>query len=218
MDEEKKLSKTQALTLNDKPIEEQQRITKLFFDNINLANKFAQTYYKTGYWEYDDTIQIARMALWKACLIWDESKYKLSTLATNIMINDFINYDMKQKRQPNILFSMDEYCVTEDLTLGDVIEDTSLDVHREVEEIDTLKEFNQSVIELLDTIAEEQKVSPGIVKLLYLTNIENNQYNSNEDFKIKNLKGMRLDQKSAIIKLIKERIKELIQERNTEND
>lgn len=218
MEEEKKLSKTQALTLRDRPIEEQERITKLFFDNINLANKFAQKYYKTGYWEYDDTIQIARMALWKACLIWDESKYKLSTLATNIMINDFINYDMKQKRQPNILFSMDEYCVTEDLTLGDVIEDTSLDVHREVEEIDTLKEFNQSVIELLDTIAEEQKVSPGIVKLLYLTNIENNQYNSNEDFKIKNLKGMRLDQKSAVIKLIKERIKELIQERNTEND
>lgn len=64
----------QKISLKNKTPEEAVRIKKLFEDNIDLANKAAKKYYSTPYWEFDEAIQIARMGLWKACLIWDPRK------------------------------------------------------------------------------------------------------------------------------------------------
>lgn len=90
----------QRISAVNKTPEEVERVTELFEKNIDLAHSIAKKYYKTGYWEFDDAVQIARMGLWKACLIWDPGKFKLSTLATNVITRDFIDYDTKQKKQP----------------------------------------------------------------------------------------------------------------------
>ena len=36
-----------------------------FNKNINMAYKVASKYYKTGYWDYEEALQIAQMGLWK---------------------------------------------------------------------------------------------------------------------------------------------------------
>ena len=64
-----KLSYYEKISLKNKSPEEQVRITQLFNDNINLANKIAKKYYTTKYWEFDEAVQIARMGLWKALLL-----------------------------------------------------------------------------------------------------------------------------------------------------
>ena len=94
----------EKISLKNKTPEEAEKITKLFNDNINMAYKLASKYYKTNYWDYNEALQIAQMGLWKACLIWDPEKYRLSTLAYNIMNRDFMDYDTQQKKQPDILF------------------------------------------------------------------------------------------------------------------
>ena len=96
------------ISLRNKSPEEAERITKLFNDNINIAYKIASKYYKTDYWEYDEALQIAQMGLWKACLIWDPDKYRISTLAYNVINRDFIDFDKQQKRQPDILFNLED--------------------------------------------------------------------------------------------------------------
>ena len=88
-----KLTYYEKISLKHKTPEEAKRIQALFDKNINLANKVAQKYYKTKYWDFDEAVQIAQMGLWKACLIWDPDKYRLSTLAYNIINRDFIDFD-----------------------------------------------------------------------------------------------------------------------------
>ena len=118
-----KLTYYEKISLKHKTPEEAEVIIENFNKNINLANRIAQKYYKTKYWEFDEALQIARMGLWKACLIWDPNKYRLSTLAYNIINRDFIDFDRQQKRQPDILFNLEDNCVTEDLSLSDVLID-----------------------------------------------------------------------------------------------
>ena len=127
----------EKISLHNKTPEEAEKINKLFEDNINIANKIASKYYRTKYWDYDEALQIARMGLWKACLIWNPEKYRISTLAYNIRNRDFMDYDTKQKKQPEILFHMEENCVTDDLTLGDVLEDEHSDISKNYEEDQT---------------------------------------------------------------------------------
>lgn len=160
------------ISLANKSPEEAERITKLFEDNLNLANKIASKYYKTKYWEFDEALQIARMGLWKACLIWDPDKYRLSTLAYNIINRDFIDYDRQQKKQPDILFNLEDTCVTDDLSLNDVLEDTTPTVAEAFDEQVSLYELNTDIKYVLDDIAEENDLSKSIVKLVYLVYIE----------------------------------------------
>lgn len=61
-----KLTYYEKISLKHKTPEEAERIKKLFNDNINLANRVAQKYYKTKYWDFDEALQIARMGLWKS--------------------------------------------------------------------------------------------------------------------------------------------------------
>lgn len=167
----------EKISLKNKTPEEAEKITKLFNDNINMAYKLASKYYKTNYWDYNEALQIAQMGLWKACLIWDPEKYRLSTLAYNIMNRDFMDYDTQQKKQPDILFHLEENCVTDDLSLGDVLEDEDARTDRFYEEDEELKELNQDIIYILDDISEDLKINKSIVKIVYLIFVESNKDN-----------------------------------------
>lgn len=165
------------ISLNRKTQEEAQRIQKLFEDNLNIANKIASKYYKTGYWDFDESLQIARMGLWKACLIWDPGKYRLTTLAYNIINRDFMDHDKLQKKQPDILFNLEDNCVTEDLSLSDVLVDESVEVDAQYQDNENVKELTQDIIYILDDISEDLHLSKSIVKIIYIVLIESQQYN-----------------------------------------
>lgn len=170
-----KLTYYEKISLKNKTPEEAERIIQLFNDNINLANRVAQKYYKTKYWEFDEAIQLARMGLWKACLIWDPDKYRLSTLAYNIINRDFIDYDRQQKRQPDILFNLEDNVVTDDISLSDVLIDEDAVVDNDMLEENDVQELSQDIIWLLDDIADDYKISRGVVKLIYIIYIESTQ-------------------------------------------
>lgn len=168
----------EKISLKNKTPEEAEVILKLFEDNINLANRVAQKYYKTKYWEFDEAVQIARMGLWKACLIWDPSKYRLSTLAYNIINRDFIDYDKRQKRQPRILFNMEDNCVTEDISLADVLVDDEAEVEKLFVEEDLHNELASEIVTILNDIAKEMGIYPALVKIVYLVYIDSVQDNT----------------------------------------
>ena len=167
----------EKISLHNKTPEEAEKINKLFEDNINIANKIASKYYRTKYWDYDEALQIARMGLWKACLIWNPEKYRISTLAYNIINRDFMDYDTKQKKQPEILFHMEENCVTDDLTLGDVLEDEHSDISKNYAEDQELRELNEDIVYMLDDIAQDLLIPSSIVKIVYITYVESTQDN-----------------------------------------
>lgn len=167
-----KLTYYEKISLKNKTPEEAEQIKKLFEDNINIANKIASKYYKTKYWDFDEALQIARMGLWKACLIWDPDKYRISTLAYNIINRDFIDFDTQQKRQPDILFNLEDNCVTEDISLNDVLVDEDTNIDEDYIQDEELKELNQDIVYILEDIAEELDLPPSVVKLVYLTYIE----------------------------------------------
>ena len=195
----------EKISLRNKTPEEAEKITELFNKNVNMAYKLASKYYKTGYWDYHEALQIAQMGLWKACLIWDPDKYRLSTLAYNIMNRDFMDYDTQQKKQPDILFHLEENCVTDDLTLGDVLEDEGARTDRFYEENEELKELNQDIIYILDDIAEDLKINKSIVKTVYLVFIE-----SNKDNKI-NMRNIDFLPKNSVKQIINELQKRLLE-------
>lgn len=172
-----KLTYYEKISLKNKPEDEKERIIELFNKNINLANKVASKYYKTKYWDFDEALQIARMGLWKACLIWDPNKYRLSTLAYNIINRDFIDFDRQQKKQPDILFNLEDNCVTDDLSLNDVLIDENMNVEDEFVQDASITELTQDILYVLDDIAEAHNISKGLVKLVYLVHIESNQDN-----------------------------------------
>lgn len=186
------------ISLANKTPEEAAKITKLFEDNINIANKIASKYYKTKYWDFDESLQIARMGLWKACLIWDPEKYRLSTLAYNIINRDFIDHDSQQKKQPDILFNLEDTCVTEDLSLNDVLEDPDSDITRQYEEDDDMSELTADIMYILDDISEDLKLSKSVVKLVYLVYIE-----SSQDKSI-NMRTINFIPKNTVKEIIKE--------------
>lgn len=172
-----KLTYYEKISLKNKTPEEAERIQQLFDDNINLANRVAQKYYKTKYWEFDEAVQIARMGLWKACLIWDPDKYRLSTLAYNIINRDFIDFDRQQKRQPDILFNLEDNCVTEDISLSDVLVDEDTNIEDDFIADNDVKELSQDIIYILDDIADDFKLSRSTVKLIYVVYLESTQDN-----------------------------------------
>lgn len=167
----------EKISLKNKSKEEAEHIIELFNDNINLANRIAQKYYRTKYWEFDEALQIARMGLWKACLIWDPNKYRLSTLAYNIINRDFIDYDRQQKRQPDILFNLEDNCVTDDISLSDVLVDENNNVEDDIIETNNVKELSEDIIYILEDIATDYKLNPSVTKLIYLVYIESTQDN-----------------------------------------
>lgn len=197
----------EKISLNNKSPEEAEEITKLFNDNINIANKVASKYYKTGYWDFDEALQIAKMGLWKACLIWDPGKYRISTLAYNIINRDFMDYDKQQKKQPDILFNIEDNCVTDDLNLNDVLIDENTNIAQDYEDDENLKELNQDIIYILDDISDDLKLSKSIVKLIYLVYIDSTQYNS------LNLKSLDFIPRSTIkqvIALLQEKLLDIL--------
>lgn len=165
------------ISLKNKTPEEAERIHKLFEDNINIAYKVASKYYKTQYWDFDEALQIAQMGLWKACLIWDPGKFRLSTLAYNIINRDFMDFDTQQKKQPDILFNLEDNCVTDDLSLNDVLVDEESEVDKDYEESESVNELTQDIMYILDDISEEFNISKSIVKLIYLVQIESSKDN-----------------------------------------
>lgn len=167
-----KLTYYEKISLKNKTPEEAEQIKKLFEDNINIANKIASKYYKTKYWDFEEALQIARMGLWKACLIWDPNKYRISTLAYNIINRDFIDFDTQQKRQPDILFNLEDNCVTEDISLSDVLVDEDSNIDEDYIQDERLKELNQDIVYILEDIADDLDLPPSVVKLVYLTYIE----------------------------------------------
>ena len=169
-----KLTYYEKISLKNKTPEDAERITKLFNDNINLANRVAQKYYKTKYWEFDEAIQLARMGLWKACLIWDPDKYRLSTLAYNIINRDFIDYDRQQKRQPDILFNLEDNVVTEDISLSDVLVDEDAVVENDMLEENDVQELSQDIIWVLDDIADDYK----LIYVIYIESTQDTQINT----------------------------------------
>ena len=205
--EEQKLTYFQKISLNNKSKDEQERINQLFEDNINLANKIAKKYYSTPYWDFDESIQIARLGLWKACLIWDPNKYKLSTLAYNIINRSFIDYDTQQKRQPDILFNLEDNCVTEDLSLSEILYDEQTDIEGDYEQSERIKELNQDILFILDDISDELGLERSIVKLVYLAYIENS---TNSEIGLKSITFLGRSDINQIIKKLQEKLQEVI--------
>ena len=162
------------ISLSNKTPEESKRIIELFESNKNIAYKIASKYYKTQYGDYDEALQLAQMGLWKACLIWDPDKFRLSTLAYNIINRDFIDFDKQQKRQPDILFNLEDNCVTEDLSLEDVLLDETANIEEDVIKDEKLQELNEDILYILDDISEEYNIAKSVVKIIYLTYIESN--------------------------------------------
>ena len=199
------LTYVQRISALNKPPEEVKRIEKLYEDNINLAHKIAKKYYMTGYWDFDDSVQIARMGLWKACLIWDPGKFKLSTLATNIITRDFVDYEMQQKKQPGILFSLEENCVTEDLNLGDVLIDENSDSSELIVDKDEVSYISESINYILNDIAYDFKLPVSQVKLVYLIFMESTQYS---EVNLRNIKFLPRQVVSNIIEEFKKRLDE----------
>lgn len=196
----------EKISLKNKTPEEAERIQQLFEENINLANRVASKYYKTKYWEFDEAIQIARMGLWKACLIWDPEKYRLSTLAYNIINRDFIDYDRQQKRQPNILFNLEDNCVTDDLSLSDVLVDETSNIDDTIIADEDINELSQDIIYVLEDIADKFRLQKSIVKMIYVIHIESMQDSSVNLRMIDFLPKQTVKQ---VVMELQERIKEL---------
>lgn len=202
-----KLSYYDKISLKHKTPEEAERITELFNKNINLANRVAQKYYKTKYWDFDEAVQIARMGLWKACLIWDPDKYRLSTLAYNIINRDFIDFDRQQKRQPDIMFNLEDNCVTDDLSLSDVLVDDTADVEEEFVQDDELNDLNQDILYVLEDIADENELPRSMVKLIYVVFLETTQGN---DLSIRSLDFVSKQIYKQVITELQERLADVM--------
>lgn len=202
-----KMSYYEKISAKNKTSEEVERIKKLFEDNINIANKIASKYYKTKYWDYDEALQIARMGLWKACLIWNPEKYRISTLAYNIINRDFIDFDREQKKQPDILFNLEDNCVTDDLSLNDVLIDEDSYVEENILQDDAMQELNQDIVYILDDISEDLNISKSIVKIIYLTYVESN---SGGELSVKNLNFINKQIVKQVIQQIQERLRSIL--------
>ena len=200
-----KLSYYEKISAKNKTPAEVEKITEMFNKNINIANKIASKYYKTHYWDYDEALQIAKMGLWKACLIWDPEKYRLSTLAYNIINRDFIDFDREQKKQPDILFNLDDNCVTDDLSLNDVLVDEEAIVDDNIIQSDTMKELNQDIMYILEDISEDLNLSKGIVKIIYLVYVDSNNKGQ------LNLKNLNFVKKVTVKKVIEQLQPRLLQ-------
>ena len=201
------LSYIEKISLCNKSLEDQQRILKLFDDNLNLANKIATKYYKTKYWDYEESIQIARFGLFKACLIWDPDKYRLSTLAYNIINRDFMDFDKQQKKQPSILFNLEDTIVTDNLSLNDVLVDENTNIIQDFEDKEYLKELKENIIDILEIISENLNIPVGIVKLIYIVNLE---VNINEDIKKKSLSFIKKDIIDAVMSQLRLELEDLL--------
>lgn len=202
-----KMSYYEKISAKHKSPEEVARIQELFDKNINIANKIASKYYKTKYWDYEEALQIARMGLWKACLIWDPDKYRISTLAYNIINRDFIDFDREQKKQPAILFNLEDNCVTDDLSLNDVLVDAEAYVEQDMEQNDTMKELNQDIIYILEDISDDLQISKSIVKIIYLTYIESN---SGGQLNLKNLNFVKKQTIKQVVQQLQTRLKSIL--------
>lgn len=201
------MSYYEKISAKHKSPEEVARIQELFDKNINIANKIASKYYKTKYWDYEEALQIARMGLWKACLIWDPDKYRISTLAYNIINRDFIDFDREQKKQPAILFNLEDNCVTDDLSLNDVLVDEEAYVEQDMEQNDTMKELNQDIIYILEDISDDLQISKSIVKIIYLTYIESN---SGGQLNLKNLNFVKKQTIKQVVQQLQTRLKSIL--------
>lgn len=202
-----KMSYYEKISAKNKTPEEVARIKKLFEDNINIANKIASKYYKTKYWDYDEALQIARMGLWKACLIWNPEKYRITTLAYNIINRDFIDFDREQKKQPDILFNLEDNCVTEDLSLNDVLIDEDSYVEDDIIQDSAMRELNQDIVYILDDISDDLHISKSIVKIIYLTYVESN---SGGELNLKHLNFIKKQTVKQVIQQVQERLKNIL--------
>ena len=201
------MSYYEKISAKHKSPEEVARIQELFDKNINIANKIASKYYKTKYWDYEEALQIARMGLWKACLIWDPDKYRISTLAYNIINRDFIDFDREQKKQPAILFNLEDNCVTDDLSLNDVLVDEEAYVEQDMEQNATMKELNQDIIYILEDISDDLQISKSIIKIIYLTYIESN---SGGQLNLKNLNFVKKQTIKQVVQQLQTRLKSIL--------
>ncbi len=202
-----KLSYYEKISAKNKTPEEVAKIQELFDKNINIANKIASKYYKTKYWDYDEALQIAKMGLWKACLIWDPDKYRISTLAYNIINRDFIDFDREQKKQPDILFHLEDNCVTDDLSLSDVLVDEDSYVEEDIIQSAEMKELNQDIVYILDDIADDLQLGKSIVKVIYLVYIESN---SNGQLTLKSLNFVKKQTVKQVIQQFQTRLKNIL--------
>lgn len=209
MEEEDKQQNYYAkISLRNKTPDEAEFIRATFDNNINIAYKLASKYYKTKYWDYDEALQIAQLGLWKACLIWNPEQYRLSTLAYNIINRDFMDYDKRQKRQPSILFNLEDTCVTEDLSLSDVLEDTTTDTVKMFEEYENVKQLNRDINTLLEEISEENKLPKSITKLVYLFYVESNISN---DLNMRSLNFISKGNIKQIISELQEKLNDFLE-------
>ena len=204
----KNLSYIEKISLHNKSSEEQKRILALYEENSNLANKIATKYYKTKYWDYEESLQIARFGLFKACLIWDPEKYRLSTLAYNIINRDFMDFDKQQKKQPTILFNLEDNIVTENLNLNDVLVDEDIDIAQDYENTEYLKELKENIVEILEEISSDLNISVSIVKLIYLVNLE---ANSSEEIKKKSLSFIKKDIIDTVMCQLRLKLEDLLE-------
>ena len=205
-----KLTYIQRISLHNKTEEEKELIFKLFNSNINIAYKIASKYYKTKYWDYEESLQIAKIGLFKACLIWDPTKYKITTLAYNIINRDFIDFDKLQKKQPIVILSLDEEIKTGDqIIVSDIIADTDLTKEKSMEIDDNLKELNNDIVYILDDISDELNLSKGLVKLIYLVYIESNQ---DDVMGLSKLKFIKKSVVNDVVNLLQIKLKDIMKE------
>ena len=132
---------------------------ELFLDNIKLAYKLSNTYFKNHKNDIEDIKQIALLGLWKAILKYD-NKRTFSTFAYAVMQNE-INYYLRSERKQAKTISL-ETKIYDDIRVEDTLEDFQNNTERIVIDSVELEEIKNIVIKTLES--KERKVYMELTK------------------------------------------------------
>lgn len=108
-----------------------------------------------------------------------------------------------------ILFNLEENCVTDDLSLGDVLVDTKSDSGDIIDDKESINYINEQVVYILEDIAYERKIPVSYVKMVYLIYLESTQY---QDTNMRAIKFLPRQDVNDIIITLKQRLADVMKE------
>lgn len=116
---------------------------QLFNENINFAYSIANKYMNYSL-EIEDIRQQALMGLWKAAMIYDETRgFKFITLANTVIRNSINTYLRSIKKHSNNDMSIYTKLEDTDLTLQDIVKDKSNVIAELEDELDAQTLLNK---------------------------------------------------------------------------
>lgn len=118
-----------------------------------------------------------------------------------------MDFDREQKRQPDILFNLEDNAVTDDLNLHDVLVDDEADVETDYVEDESLSDLNEDILYILEDISNDLNLSGAIVKTVYLTYVESQK---DKKLNLRNLDFLKRQQIRQIIIELQTRLSEIL--------